>query len=202
MKLGSNVMATVRGRGRSMSKICASRPGRGVITTTRSARKIASPMLWVTKTIVLLVSRPEPHQQQVHLVARERVERAERLVHQQQAWVGCQRTHDRGALLHAARELSRDRSSANPVRPTSSSSSADARLVDGLLLDLERQLDVLAEVAPGKQVRVLEHHPDLVGSWPGHGRAVEDDLAARQRVQAGRRPQQRRLAATAEPEDA
>ena len=32
--------------------MCANRPGRGVSTTTRSARKIASEMLCVTKTIV------------------------------------------------------------------------------------------------------------------------------------------------------
>ena len=56
MKLGSNVMSMNRGRGRSISKILASRPGRGVITTTRSARKIASVMLWVTNTIVFCVS--------------------------------------------------------------------------------------------------------------------------------------------------
>ena len=66
----------------------AKRPGRGVITTTRSARKIASPMLCVTKTIVFAVSVQSAQQQEIHLVARQRVERAERLVHQQHAGIG------------------------------------------------------------------------------------------------------------------
>ena len=64
-------------------------------------------MLWVTKTIVLPRLRPEPQEQQVHLVAGERVERAEGLVHQQHGGVLRERPHDRGALLHAARELAR-----------------------------------------------------------------------------------------------
>ena len=41
------------------------------------------------------------------LLAGQRVERAERLVHQQERRVVDQRAHDRGALLHAARELVR-----------------------------------------------------------------------------------------------
>ena len=60
----------------------------------------------------------------------------------------------------------------------------------------------LRRVAPRQQVRVLEHHPDLVGPGAVHRRAVEDDLAARQGVQSRRRPQQRRLPTPAEPDDA
>ena len=50
---------------------------------------------------------PESQEQQVHLVARERVERAEGLVHQEHGGVLRERAHDRGPLLHAARELAR-----------------------------------------------------------------------------------------------
>src|SRR5207248_205928 len=50
---GSNSMSMVRGRGRSIGSTRAMRPGRGVKTTTRSASRIASGMLCVTKRIVL-----------------------------------------------------------------------------------------------------------------------------------------------------
>src|SRR5215831_20883077 len=50
---------------------------------------------------------PDPQELEAHLLARERVERAERLVHQEQAWVGQQSTANGHALLHPARELAR-----------------------------------------------------------------------------------------------
>ena len=45
--------AMVRGRGMSTAMSATTRPGRGDMTTTRSATRIASGMLWVTITIVL-----------------------------------------------------------------------------------------------------------------------------------------------------
>ena len=48
---------------------------------------------------------PDPQQLHVQALARHLVERAERLVHQQQRGVERQRAGDRDALLHAAREL-------------------------------------------------------------------------------------------------
>ena len=53
---GGNGTANRRGRGRSTSITSAMLPGRGVRTTTRSARNTASAMPWVTKTTVLRVS--------------------------------------------------------------------------------------------------------------------------------------------------
>ena len=50
---------------------------------------------------------PDALQLEVHLLARHRVERAERLVHQQHRRVVDERAHDRHALLHAAGELPR-----------------------------------------------------------------------------------------------
>ena len=44
-KAGSSVVATVRGRGRSTAISPTTRPGRGDITSTRSARNTASEML-------------------------------------------------------------------------------------------------------------------------------------------------------------
>ena len=49
---GSAVTTTGRGRARSTSTTRSTRPGRGVMTTTRSARATASATLWVTKTTV------------------------------------------------------------------------------------------------------------------------------------------------------
>ena len=86
-----------------MSNTLARRPGRADITKTRSDRKTASAMLWVMKTMVLLGLQPDLLDQQVHLVAGEGIERAERLVHQEHGGIERQRTHDGGALLHAAR---------------------------------------------------------------------------------------------------
>ena len=76
------------------------RPGRGDITTIRVDRNTASGIEWVTKTTVLPVSRPQPQQLLVELVAHDLVERAERLVHQQQLRIEGQRAGDR----HPARE--------------------------------------------------------------------------------------------------
>ena len=42
---------------------------------------------------------------EAHLVARDGVERAEWLIHQQQVGIVDERAHDRGALVHAARQL-------------------------------------------------------------------------------------------------
>src|ERR1700691_3015693 len=48
-----------------------------------------------------------PHRMEffLHLLPSQRVERAERLVHQQQARFVAKSTHDREARLHAARDL-------------------------------------------------------------------------------------------------
>ena len=81
------------------------RPGRGDITTMRVERNTASGIEWVTKAMVLLGPRPQLQQLLVQPVADDLVERAERLVHQQDVGVEGQRPGDRGALLHAAREL-------------------------------------------------------------------------------------------------
>ena len=88
------------------------RPGRGVMTTTRSARNTASGIEWVTNRMVLrargeVALAPDAQQLERHLVARHRVERAERLVHQQERRIEQQRAAERGALLHAARQLAR-----------------------------------------------------------------------------------------------
>jgi hypothetical protein len=74
-------------------------------------------------------------------------------------------------------------------------------LAQAQALDLERQLDVLDQVAPGQEVGVLEHHADLRVRLV-HGLAIEQDAAAGQLVQAGHRPEQGGLAAAGRPEHA
>ncbi len=83
------------------------RPGRALITAMRSPSRIASSIEWVMNTMVLRSSGPL-HQLQQFLLqdfAGLRVERGERLVHQQHRRVHRQRPHQADALLHAAGEL-------------------------------------------------------------------------------------------------
>ena len=108
--------------------------------------------------------------------------------------------HDRGALLHAARQFARIASAeaveADAVRAVRRSRRGRALVP----LISKGKLDVGVEVAPGQQVGVLEHHADL-GVRPVDRLAVEQDLAAGQLVQPRHRPQQRRLAAARRADD-
>ena len=51
-----DMISSERGRGNGTSWMLATRPGRGLITTTRSERKMASSIEWVISTMVVLVS--------------------------------------------------------------------------------------------------------------------------------------------------
>jgi hypothetical protein len=75
------------------------------MTTIRVERKTASGIEWVTKPMVLAGPPPEGQELLVELVADDLVERAEGLVHEENVGIEGQRPGDRGALLHAAREL-------------------------------------------------------------------------------------------------
>ena len=81
------------------------RPGRALMTMTRSDRKIASSIWWVMNRTVLCGRRPDPQQLGLHELAGLGVERGERLVHEQQLRVDGERPGQVGALLHAARQL-------------------------------------------------------------------------------------------------
>ena len=59
-------------------------------------------MLWVTNTTVSPRRAPQRGELAVESLAREFVERAERLVHQQEIRRGDEGAGDRGAHLHAA----------------------------------------------------------------------------------------------------
>ena len=83
-------------------------PGRADITKMRSARNTASRRSWVTSTIGDLARRMQVADHAPQLLAREGVERAERLVQHQQFRLVDQRAAERGALLHAAGQFPRD----------------------------------------------------------------------------------------------
>jgi hypothetical protein len=137
----------------------------------------------------------DPLELERQLLPRQRVERGERLVHQQHAWLVQQRPAERDALLHPARELVR--------RPVLEAREADEG--EQLLRlppvrppveaeDLDREEDVLEDVPPRQQRGPLEGESD-VAARPLHLPTRDRDAAAGRRDQAGEDPQQRRLAA-------
>ena len=83
------------------------RPGRALMTTTRDDRKTASGIEWVTNTIGRAGRLPDAQDLLVHALAGHLVERAERLVHEQDRRLEGERPGDGHALLHAARQLVR-----------------------------------------------------------------------------------------------
>ena len=143
-----------------MSTTFVIRPGRALMTTTRDERKTASGIEWVTKTTVVPGPLPDPQHLGVHPLAGHLVERAERLVHQQDGRLEGQRPGDRDALLHAARQLvgivAEEVAELDEVehllRPARPGGAVRA-------LDLERQLDVVLDRPPVEQDRRLEDHP-------------------------------------------
>ncbi len=83
------------------------RPGRLDSRITRSPRRTASRTLWVTKMTVRPGLAPEPLELVVQHVAGHRVERAERLVHEEHVGLLGERTGERDPLAHAAGQLVR-----------------------------------------------------------------------------------------------
>ena len=73
----------------------------------RDDRISASSIECVMNTMVLRLCSWMLQQLFLHHLARHRVERGERLVHQQDFGVGGEQARDRDALLHAARQLGR-----------------------------------------------------------------------------------------------
>ena len=78
-----------------------------VIITTRSDSSTASSTSCVTITTVLRVPRDDFQQLVLQIGARQRIERAEGLVHQQHLGLHRERAGDADALLHAAGDLVR-----------------------------------------------------------------------------------------------
>ena len=139
------------------------------------------------------------------LLARERIERAERLIEQQQRRLVDQRAAQRRALLHAARQLPgiMFREAVEPDHGQQVARLGDIFLAVLLesarvrLDDLKRQQHVVERSAPRQQGRVLERHADdlerrrdlVIGNddaalgWPVE---PSDELEQRRFAAAGR----------------
>ena len=156
--IGALLIEAARPR-QATSTISATRPGRGDITTTRSASSTASEIEWVTNSTALRLLGPEAQQFEAHLLARQRVERAEGLVHQQHARVVQQGAADRDALLHAAGQLARQlvleafQPGGRQQRPRPLLGVARRRAHQA-----QRKGDVAQHIRPGQQRRRLEDH--------------------------------------------
>src|SRR5256884_2670922 len=150
----------------------------------------------------------ERQQLVLELAADERVERRERLVHEQDVRIGRERPREPDALLHAAGELAAI--ALGPLRePDERQLLVDdaPALLGRVAPQLEPEADVVAHRPPRQQAELLEHHGDAQAANAAQRRriAVHPDvdgrvavahqhLAACDEVQAVRRAQQRRLA--------
>ena len=194
---GSSRVSAVRGGRQVDVDDAGDAAGPGLITTTRVERKTASEIECVTKTTVDGELLPDREQLEVQALPGHLVERAERLVHQQQRRLEGKRACDRDALLHAARELPR-MVIAEDVQLDEVEHLLHARLAPRAVPaeQLERQGDVLRDGAPFEQHRVLEDDPVVaVGARLAGGLAVDRDGAARRLDQVADHAQQRRLPA-------
>ncbi len=129
--------------------------------------------------------------------AGERVERAERLVHQQQFRRDGEGAGDADALLHAARELRR-LALGRLLEPDAAQRRhrrlADARLGPGGVPASQRELDVPARRHPGHQRVALEDH-GAVERGAGDLAPAHQHAALVRRVEAGEDVEDLRLAA-------
>ena len=142
---------------------------------------------------------PDAHQLRLQKHAVLRIERRERLVHQQHAGIGDEGAGDGAALAHAAGQLMRI-VTAEPAQADEPERRLDAlgRLAATHPAGHQAEADIGLDVHPGKQAALLEHHRVL--DRPA-GR-LDLDGAAGLAIQAGEDAQQGRLAATARADDA
>ncbi len=147
---------------------------------------------------------PDRQEHCVHAAAGQRVERAERLVHQQHFRLDRQRPGDLQPLAHSAGQLRR-KLAAVTIEVDHAQILVDG-VVPGAPGDLphaQAEAHVLLDREPGKQgrARVLEeHHPLAPG--PGDSGAVGCHGPAGHRLEAGQDVEKRRLAAARGPEQA
>src|SRR6478735_4638728 len=145
-------------------------------------------------------SLPEAHQLFLHLLARLRVERAERLVHQQHLRIEGEDASERGALLHPARELRRI-----VIAELGEADHGElpryhlVYLFFSETLRLEAPGDVAGHALPRKERELLEHHA-AVGPRAAHFLAVDADAAGLGGDEAADDVQERALAAAARPD--
>src|SRR5688572_6285987 len=147
----------------------------------------------------------------LQLAADQRIERRERLVHQQDLRVSRECARETDALLHAAGELV-----AVMIGPLRQSNELELLVDDATALgsrlaaQLEAQADVLANGAPRQQAELLKDHRDAAAPEPAQRRGVavrdvnrllgvgHEHAATRHGIQAVGGTQQRRFAGAGE----
>jgi hypothetical protein len=147
---------------------------------------------------------PDPEQLDVHPLARHLVERPERLVHQEELGLDHERPGDRGALLHAARELpwvvAGEVAELDEVEHLAR---APLTLARGHAEDFQRQLHVRLDRSPVEQHRGLEDHPVVaVDPCPLCRLAVHLDAPARRLREVADQPQEGALSAAGRADEA
>jgi hypothetical protein len=144
----------------------------------------------------------------LHLLANERVERAERFVHEQDIGIVRQAAGQSHALLHPSAQLVRAL-----LLPASEADELQRlhRLLPPLLLgyalDLQAVFRIFQHRAVGKQGELLEHHADrlapnlakLLRVELNDVRPVDEHLPGRRLDQTVKQPNERRLAAAGQP---
>src|SRR5579884_406923 len=144
---------------------------------------------------------PDPLQVAHHLVAGQRVEGAEGLVHQQQRRVVDQGAADRHALAHAPGQLpgvaALEAGQADAAEQLAGP--ADVRLA-AEAAHVDRQQHVVLHRPPVEQRVALEDDAE-VGEWTADGTAPDDDPAAGRGRQPGDEHEQGALAAAGRPDD-
>ena len=150
----------------------------------------------------VLPDRADPEHLPLQKDSRVRVERAERLVHEQDVGLRRQRPRDRDALPHAARKFVRERllERRQPHEIQKFPGAFDA-LAFGRACEFEPQRDIVQDVPPGKQGIFLEHHAALA-SGTGDGRSAILHGSARCAFEPRYDAQERRLAAPRWADDA
>ncbi len=138
---------------------------------------------------------PDALQLDVHLPAQDLVEGAERLVEQQEPWLGDQGAGNGNPLPHAAGKL-RGQGTLEALEADELDQAADALPCRRPAQHVERQGDVALDRAPGQQSRVLEGDPELAAAGDGNGALAADrHLPGIRDVQPGRQAQDGGLAA-------
>ncbi len=177
----------VRGRGRSTATSATIRPGRGDMTTTRSATRIASGMLWVTITIVVAA---RSHSRSSSRSKRSRVSAS-------RALNGSSRSSTSGSSASARARATRwlVPPDSSPGRDAATAGSRPTRSrqdcqpfgppLEGPAGKLERVGDVVGGGSPRQEPWLLEDEPDprVRAVRSGRRRAVPRRRPAR----AGRR---------------
>ena len=187
--------------------VCTMRPPSRMVTLSPSLS--ASSRSWLTNRMVLLHPLLQRQQLVLQLAPDQRIERRERLVHQQDVRIGGKGTRESDALLHAAGELAAY--SARPTatgRPVPAADRRSARRFSGGSPRSSRPKPTLSRtVRHGSRpncwntmaMRWRRMRRSVAASqfapMSTPGIAVTDQyLAARDEVQAVRRAQQRGLA--------